>query len=605
MSFELSKGEETLSVRLDFEQQRKPIHFAIGDIDGKPYVGQPIPATITNQTQAHIQKNVPVLIVFDHATKKRDAVLADDSVLESTGVVLAFKPILLTENRWALEDIKEFLQEHDNTCNPDPIDLLSSLVDTWRWHLEFPTEGEYLYESLWDAATYFQSIFDTFPYVYYSGVKRCGKTKALTVHSAIAFNAIFTNNMSVASIFRLVQNGRVTLLLDESEKLSSPDRAQEFRSLLLSGYKRGAVVYRVEKDSKEKLVPTAFEVYSPKCLANIGGIESVLEDRCRVVVLQRSRNRAIVDKDVNLRSPLWPKLRASLYRLFLEYFQEVRQIHENLNELSEKEELISHLAKVADRDVTDFESLTARQLELWRAIFTMAIFFDSHSSADGEYLKAMIELAIQDSKSKMIEDVTESSDMVLAETLLQMVSALDWVDEYVPIKVVTAHMIGRYEDSQNWLNTSWVGRALKRLGFTDKRRLATQREIRLSRKEVVELARRLGIGDAYDASDGCDATEREGNKEKRGESSQVTSANVSSKGVTSVASVTSVTIAEKLELAKAWLAERGNLDDEGFASRLVLMERFGSETVRVLERDGAFFSHATKPNRVRLVRGGR
>jgi len=337
----------------------------------------------------------------------------------------------------------------------------------------------------------------------------------------------------------LVQNGRVTLLLDESEKLSSPDRAQEFRSLLLSGYKRGALVYRVEKDSKEKLVPTAFEVYSPKCLANIGGIETVLEDRCRVVVLQRSRNRKIVDKDVNLRSPLWPKIRASLYRLYLEYFLEVRQIHEKLNELSEREELISHLAKVADRDVREFESLTARQLELWRAIFTMSIFFDNHSSANGKHLKAMIDLAIQDSRSKVTEDLTESADMVLAETLLQMVSALDWIDGFTPIKTITTQMIERYEDSQNWLSTSWVGRALRRLGFSDKRRLGTQREIRLSQKEVVDLAKRLGIGDAYDASDACDATERR--RQEVRESSQITSASVSSKGVTSVRSVISVT----------------------------------------------------------------
>ena len=600
MSFELSKGDERLSVRLDFKQQKKLIHFAIGDIDGKPYVGGPIPATITSQSGGESEKCVPVLIVFDPIKKKPEAVLAEPEALASRGVVLAFRPILFSENRWALEDIEQFLQEHDNICNPDPIDVLNSLIDTWRSQLEFPTELEYVYESLWDAATYFQSIFDTFPYIYYSGVKRCGKTKALTLHSVIAFNAVFTNNMSTASIFRLVQNGRVTLLLDESEKLSSPDRAQEFRSLLLSGYKRGALVYRVEKDSKEKLVPTAFEVYSPKCLANIGGIETVLEDRCRVVVLQRSRNRKIVDKDVNLRSPLWPKVRASLYRLYLEYFLEVRQIHEKLNELSEREELISHLARVADRDVGDFESLTARQLELWRAIFTMSIFFDSHSSADGKHLKAMIDLAIQDSRSKVTEDLTESADMVLAETLLQMVSALDWIDGFTPIKTITTQMIERYEDSQNWLSTSWVGRALRRLGFSDKRRLGTQREIRLSRKEVVDLAKRLGIGDAYDASDACDATERR--RQEVRESSQITSASVSSKGVTSVARVTSVTLAEKLDFVKAWLADKAKLDADGFGDRLQLAEQVSAEVMRILEKEGVIESHPTKPNKVRLVR---
>jgi hypothetical protein len=400
--------------------------------------------------------------------------------------------------------------------------------------------------------------------------------------------------MSVASIFRLVQNGRVTLLLDESEKLSNQDRAQEFRSLLLSGYKRGALVYRVEKDAKERNVPTAFEVYSPKCLANIGGLENILEDRCRVVVLQRSRNRKIVDRDVNLRNPLWPKLRASLYRLYLEYFKEVKHIYEGFNELGEKEELISHLALIADRDVKDFENLTARQLELWKAIFTMAAFFDNHS-AEATCLKAMIELAIQDSKSKQEEDLTESADMVLAETLLAMVSGHDWVDGFTPIKTITTRMGTRFEDPQNWLNTHWVGRALRRLGFTDKRRLGTQREIRLSRKEVADVARRLGISDVYDVSDISDVTEREKTRIEDYVST-------SSINVTNVANVTNVTtLGEKLDYAKTWL--RRNLDGDGWANRQKLAAIVGDGTLQVLERDGLVELHPTDPNRIRLVKG--
>lgn len=75
-------------------------------------------------------------------------------------------------------------------------------------------------------------------------------------------------------------------MIDETEKLSRPDRALEFRSILLGGYKKGEKVYRTEKLRDGTFQPEAFEVYGPKALANIGGIEDVLEDRCHTVILR-------------------------------------------------------------------------------------------------------------------------------------------------------------------------------------------------------------------------------------------------------------------------------------------------------------------------------
>jgi hypothetical protein len=46
---------------------------------------------------------------------------------------------------------------------------------------------------------------------------------------------------------------------------------------LLSGYKKGGKVYRTEKTKGERLVPEAFDPYSPKMIANISGLEDVLE----------------------------------------------------------------------------------------------------------------------------------------------------------------------------------------------------------------------------------------------------------------------------------------------------------------------------------------
>jgi len=64
------------------------------------------------------------------------------------------------------------------------------------------------------------------------------------------------------------------------------------------------------------------------------------------------------------------------------------------------------------------------------------------------------------------------------------------------------------------------------------------------------------------------------------------------------------TLAEKRDLAKAWLADPKNLDEEGFADRLSLTDQVGPETIHVLEKEGEVQSHPTKANRIHLVHGG-
>jgi len=115
----------------------------------------------------------------------------------------------------------------------------------------------------------------------------------------------FSGNLSTSSMFRLIQNSRCTLLIDETEKLANPERAQDFRGLLLCGYKKGEFVFRAEKTRKDRYKPESFEVYSPKMLANIRGLEDVLEDRCITIIMKRAKNPRILNAEINLNDPIW------------------------------------------------------------------------------------------------------------------------------------------------------------------------------------------------------------------------------------------------------------------------------------------------------------
>jgi len=85
--------------------------------------------------------------------------------------------------------------------------------------------------------------------------------------------------------------------------------------------------------------------------------------------------------------------------------------------------------------------------------------------------------------------MTETGDCILIETLLDMVNA----DSYYKVKEIRDEMAKHFDEEQKWLNTKWVGRALKRLGFTDKRRVGTGYEYRLTKQGVRDVAERLGV----------------------------------------------------------------------------------------------------------------
>ena len=492
---------DDLSIRPSFERALKSVHPAIGVVDDRAYIGVWIPCQIESVDKQGNSKTVEKDLLF-LITDKHEKILANDQVLLERGWRLAYKPIQF-ENRWSLDDVKTFLTEDSSVI--DPLQVLEHVVNAWTTYLELPSPDQYSYEALWDIGTYFYHLFNCYPYDYKGGPKRTGKSKALTVSSCLSFNAIFSNNMSVSSIYRLIQNARCTLLIDETEKLRNPERAQEFRSILLAGYKRGEKVYRVEKNSKEKLVPEGFEVYAPKRLANIGGLEDVLEDRCVVSFLRRSINRAVVDREINTSHPLWSELRSELHRLYLGYWREIQACYCKLSELSEANELVNFL-RTTTKDVSeeDFEYLTARELELWKPILALAIFFDSKGSLHpskftcslSSLTSCIIKLAVDHAKQKQTENITEIGELILIQTLLKTVSK----DGYYKVKTVKDDMAASFDEEQNWLTTKWIGNALRRLGFKEKRRVGTGYEYKLNVDAVRDLAERMQIEEVDRAS---------------------------------------------------------------------------------------------------------
>jgi hypothetical protein len=485
---EFKVGDLTVKPQLNLEWHN--IHPAIGVVDNTAYMGVWVPSEIVGKAGLSSVKRLLYLVTSD-----REMVLANEDVFRQRKWMLEYKPIEF-QNRWSLSHVKAYLEG----ATANPCETLERLIEAYRLYVELPSEAEYVYHALWDVGTYFYHFFNAYPYIYVGGVKRSGKTKLLTVHYCLAFNAFFSNNMSTSSIYRLIQNAHGTLLIDETEKLSQPDRALEFRSILLAGYKKGQKVYRCEKTRRETIQPEAYDVYGPKGLANIQGLEDVLEDRCKVTILKRSRDKKIINKEINIEDESWGELRNRLYILYLDHWREIKQIYDSLGELSEHSELMNFLETQAVSSLKDknLGLISSRMLEIWKPIFALACFFDfkgftlpTFTNSPSSLRSLMVQLCVENAKARMTEDMTETGETLLTQVLLKLVGE----DGFYKVKTIKENMASLFDEEQKWLTTKWVANALRRLGFTEKRRVGTGYEYKLRRQEVQDLAVRMGVSE--------------------------------------------------------------------------------------------------------------
>jgi hypothetical protein len=493
-----SEGQGKMTFEPLFNGGLKGIHPAIGIIENMAYVGQSIRMKITLPSplpdgRKEEQRDVLCLITNDH-----QLITTDPQTLREHGWELAYKPIHSRTSfpPWMLSDIELFLRE------TEPINALSvyrEVLKPFEIYMDFSTEDTYVLYALWAIGTMFHQLFNAYPYLYIGGTKGSGKTKLLTLLSFICFNAISSGNVSTASVFRLVQNLHCSLMMDETEKLGFinykqglTDSAREFRNLLLNGYKKGMPVYRTEKNTKEQFVAQPFDTYSPKAIANIAGLDDILEDRAISSFLLKAKDVEKSNSDPQFTDECWGLLRNKLYRLYLDYWHEVQAAYQELSELRGKA-LVQFLQNLCpEAKLEDLQKIIGRQLEIWKPLLALARFFDKQD-VDSNLLQTVVKIAVRNVNQKIGENLTETADMVLVETLERMVSVPSWVDDFKAVKDVRTIMADSYDDEQRWLTTDWVGRALRRLGFLDKRRLGSQRQIRLSKQCVLDLAARHGI----------------------------------------------------------------------------------------------------------------
>jgi len=129
--------------------------------------------------------------------------------------------------------------------------------------------------------------FDTTPYLSLeSATPGCGKSTVLRLLESLCERARKATSLSEAALFRLLDAEKPVLLIDEAKVLEgNSDRGELLRAVLHEGYKAGGQVPRCEGDDHDV---RWFDVYSPKAIAEIGGLSGALLDRCIVIHMEKA-----------------------------------------------------------------------------------------------------------------------------------------------------------------------------------------------------------------------------------------------------------------------------------------------------------------------------
>jgi len=431
------------------ESAPKPIHPAIDIVNDKFYFGLLLPIEGESITQG-------LCFVRDDG----ECFIVTPEELSARGLYLRY-PAVMTQLRWNLNSIREFVEGTSCTACTT---ILSEIESELRKYIELAEDDrEYTLISLWIIGTYLQPIWISYPYIGISGAKRTGKSKLLKFIEMLAFNALFSTNISTAVLYRLIQSLRCTILMDEAEALSNAQRKSELKNILYSGYKKYGFVYRSGKTKSDQIIPEKFEVFSPKVFVTYEGLEEILNDRSINIVMIRTMNKDISDREIDESDPIWEELRSKLYIFALKNWRKIREIYRSFEEV---------------------EEIHSRELELWKPILVLAKFFSD------DVFEKMKELAIKKIREKEMREEVETREVILLSTLIEIVKE-DGLYAIVDIQKKVKELYG--ED----FSRDWIGKTLaQKFGFQESTRLSrpgrpTAR--RLTVKRVHELAKRYGV----------------------------------------------------------------------------------------------------------------
>jgi hypothetical protein len=425
--------------------------------------------SVTERTKDKRLNTQPYLV-----TSSRELVrLSDAQIISLNGKEVALR--VLPEGsdflmRWRFADIQRFLKGE----MVEPGHVFKTVHDLFTQYVDFRSEVESAILALWTIGTYFYTMFPAYPYLALNGPKNSGKSTVMRVMQPLAFNMVSTSDPTGPSMFRLIHYTSCTVGIDEAERYHNPKDPgmQQIRQLLNSGYKQGMPAIRL---IGEDMKPQAFDVYSPKILAAIAGLEDILASRCIAIPMRRT------DKKM----PSFPPdfdgaaVRHQMYMLALTAFPHI---------------YTNYFERPA------LHTLHNRSSELWSPLVALAAFFEEHGQVTGlfEAIAAAAENDEQISQGKALSEREEAVLQAL-ELLSRGQDGTVWIKAAV-LREKVARLTGQPVEKMG--DTQWIGHILKRLHLLDeagRKRGMDGITYAVKSSDVIDMMRRYDVAVVYES----------------------------------------------------------------------------------------------------------
>ncbi|MCA9370498.1 MAG: DUF3631 domain-containing protein [Candidatus Peregrinibacteria bacterium] len=412
-------------------------------------------------------------------TSERECFPCDEDEIRRRGYKAEKMPTEGLRPRWRQQDVVDFLQGGRSTSAVEAYDYT---VNALREHIDFVDDRHFSCTALWIIGTYFYRLFAAYPYLHINGEWGSGKTKALQIISLLSFNGeLLTASSSPASIVRLIDLNCSTCCIDEVEELwnAKNDFTSTLQEILRSGYKRGIQVTRCEPmGSSGKHQVVTFNPYSPKVLAGIESLSGALYSRCIQMIMIRTRNQKIANKEVDIESEDWASIRSMLYEAALCNFQRVKDVMHTI----------------------DTPELLGREAELWTPLLALAKVIDT----SGGLFTDTKELAIEIQKQRRLEDTDIEASKILT-CLYELLKDREDGEPITAREIFDA--LFNYDEEFGWLEdhiekrrrNKWLNSALKRLGlWTGAAKVYSisgdkMRGYQISLEKVLDASDRFGV----------------------------------------------------------------------------------------------------------------
>ena len=398
--------------------------------------------------------------------------------------------------------------------NKEMKSVYNKIINVLKKYMDLNDEY-YSLIALWIIGTYAHKKFPAYPYLFINAMKGSGKTRLLKIITALSCNGKLTGSMTEAVMFRKASER--TLCMDEFESVSFKEKT-ELRLLLNSAYKKGVVVERMSKKRSEKgesYEIEEFEVYCPIAIANIWGMENVLADRCITIIIEKSQKtmitKLIEDFEDNIDFIEIKQTLSSIefgdfndiYKTWNEYQQSsvtsgssgvsvyngasVKGNKKHASDSSDSSDTKN--IQVQNMNILINETnLQGRDLELFFPLYIVAHIVSPVT------LSVTLEISKKIVNSRKESDIDENKDVQLIDFVSQFTDT-----NYVSVTAFTTYFKDYLEIDDKWINSTWMGKALRRVGLVrDKRRLGKTRQVQLNIAKAQENIKMFRVVDEDD-----------------------------------------------------------------------------------------------------------